>query len=72
MMTGVNRRRPSWLCIDVRTVISSVEYMVTVEFKQAEAQAGVGRQTVELNEQWVYTPSAWTVKWDGFPGLSAG
>lgn len=71
-MTDANRRLHSWLCVDIRTVISSIEYVATIEFKQAEEQGGVAKRPLELNEQWVHTPSAWTVKWDGFLGLSAG
>ena len=72
MMTGVNRRLDSWRCVDIRTVIGSIEYIATIEFKEADEQGGGGRGRIELNEQWLHAPSAWTVKWDGFPGLNAG
>lgn len=72
-MTGANGPRlHSWLCLDIRTVISSIEYIATIDFREIHEQGGIARRPVELNEQWVHPSSAWTVKWDGFPGLSAG
>ena len=72
-MTGAFRTRlHSWLCLDIRTVISSIEYIATIEIKEGVEHGGIVRRPVELNEQWVHTPSGWNVKWDGFPGLSAG
>jgi len=73
-MAGADRPRlHSWFCVDIRTVISSIEYIATIEFKQAAEQQGLATlRPVELNETWAYTISAWKVKWDGFLGLSAG
>jgi hypothetical protein len=62
----------SWLCVDIRTVITSIEYIATIEIKEGVEHGRIVRRPVELNEQWVHTPSGWNVKWDGFPGLSAG
>ena len=62
----------SWHCVDIRTVISSNEYVATIEIKESVEHGGIARRPAELNEQWIRTPSGWNVKWDGFPGLSAG
>jgi hypothetical protein len=72
-VTGALRSRfHSWLCLDIRTVISGIEYVATIEIDEDVDHAGIGRRPVELNEHWVQTPSGWNVKWDGFPGLDAG
>jgi hypothetical protein len=71
-MTGTDRPRlHSWLCLDIRTVISSIEYIASIEIKEGLEHGGIARRPVELTEQWVYAPSGWSLKWDGFPSLSA-
>ena len=72
MSGAVRSRLHSWLCLDIRTVISSIEYIATIEIKEGFEHGGIARRSIELNEQWVHTASGWSIKWDGFPGLSAG
>ena len=72
-MTSAHRPRVNpWRLLDIRTVISSVEYIATIEIKEGLEHEGIVQLPVELNETWVHTPSGWSVKWDGFPGLRAG
>ena len=70
-MTGAHRPRlHSWRLLDIRTAISGIMYIATIEIKEGLEYGGIVQLPVEWNQTWVPTPSGWSVKRDGFPGLS--
>ena len=65
-MRGPDRHRfDSWQLRDIRTVVPTLQYIVTVGVKAAPETVGHAGRSVDIDEVWTNLASEWVVQWDG-------